>query len=112
MAQLRRDYKKFVKKETEIVSIAPEDLETVRRYWRKERLPFVGLADRAHKVANRYGQPVRLVKLGRLPLQLIIDQTGTVGYRHDANSMSDIPNSAAILKELSQFPPRPGPLQG
>ncbi len=102
MAQLRRDYKKFVKKETEIVSIAPEDLETVRRYWRKERLPFVGLADRAHKVANRYGQPVRLVKLGRLPLQLIIDQTGRVRYRHEANSMSDIPNNAAIFKELSQ----------
>ena len=102
MAQLRRDYKKFVKKGTEVVSIAPEDLETVRSYWKKERLPFVGLADPAHKVADRYGQAVRLVKLGRLPLQIIIDQKGTIRYRHDANSMSDIPNNAAILKELSQ----------
>ena len=102
MAQLRRDYKKFAKMETEIVSIAPEDLETVRRYWSKERLPFVGLADPEHKVANRYGQPVRLLKLGRLPLQLIIDKAAVVRYRHDGNSMSDIPRNAAILKEISR----------
>jgi peroxiredoxin Q/BCP len=102
LAQLRRDYRKFAKMDTEIVSIAPEDLETVRRYWRKERLPFVGLADPEHKVADRYGQAVRLIKLGRLPLQLIIDQTGTVRYRHDASSMSDIPSNAAILEEISQ----------
>ena len=99
---MRRDYEQFVEKETEVVSIAPEDLETVRSYWRKERLPFVGLADPAHEVADRFEQQVRLLKLGRLPLQLVVDQKGTIRYRHDANSMSDIPNSAAILKELSQ----------
>jgi peroxiredoxin Q/BCP len=102
---LRRDYRKFTKMETEIVCIAPEDLETVRRYWRRERLPFVGLADPEHKVADRYGQAVRLLKLGRLPLQLIIDQTGTVRYRHDANSMSDIPDNAEMLEELSLADP-------
>jgi peroxiredoxin Q/BCP len=98
---LRRDYKKFAKTETEIVCIAPEDPETVRRYWKKERLPFVGLADPDHKVADRYGQSVRLLKLGRLPLQLIIDKTGRVRYRHDANSMRDIPDNADMLEELS-----------
>jgi peroxiredoxin Q/BCP len=99
---LRRDYEQFVEKQTEVVSIAPEDRETVRRYWRRERLPFVGLADPAHEVADRYGQQVRLLKLGRLPLQLIIDQKGSIRYRYDANSMSDIPDNAAILEELSQ----------
>jgi peroxiredoxin Q/BCP len=99
---LRRDHEKFAKMETEIVSISPEDLETVRRYWKKERLPFIGLADPEHEVANRYGQAVRWLKLGRLPLQLIIDRTGTVRYRHDANSMSDIPSNAAILEEIAR----------
>ncbi len=99
---MRRDYKKFVEKKTEVVSIAPEDMEAVRSYWKKERLPFVGLADPAHEVADRYGQSVRLLKLGRLPLQLIIDRKGTIRYRHDASSMSDIPDNAAILEELSQ----------
>jgi peroxiredoxin Q/BCP len=99
---LRRDYRKFVEMETEILSIAPEGMDTVREYWRRERLPFVGLADPDHEVANRYGQPVRLLKLGRLPLQLIIDRTGTVRYRHDASSMRDIPSNAAILEQIAQ----------
>ena len=98
---MRRDYRKFAKLETEIVCIAPEDTETVRRYWKRERLPFIGLADPEHKVADRYGQSVRLLKLGRLPLQLIIDRTGTVRYRHDANSMSDIPDNAEMLEAFS-----------
>jgi peroxiredoxin Q/BCP len=102
VAQLRRDYKKFVEAETESLSIAPEDMETVREYWRRERLPFVGLADPDHEAADRYGQAVRLLKLGRLPLQLIIDSTGTARYRHDASSMRDIPSNAAILEEISR----------
>jgi peroxiredoxin Q/BCP len=63
------------------------------------------LADPDHKVADRYGQSVRLLKLGRLPLQLIIDKTGTVRYRHDANSMRDIPDDAEMLEELSHVDP-------
>ena len=100
---MRRDYEKFVEMETEVVSIAPEDQEAVRSYWKKGRLPFVGLADPTHEVADRYGQPVRWLKLGRLPLQLIIDRSGTIRYRHDANSMSDIPDNAKMLEQLSQM---------
>ena len=93
---MRRDHKKFAKLETEIISIAPEGQEAVRKYWKKERLPFIGLADPEHEVADRYGQAVRLLKLGRLPLQLIIDRTGVVRFRHDASSMSDIPSNASM----------------
>ena len=102
---MRRDYEKFAELETEILSIAPEGIETVRRYWRKEGLPFVGLADPDHEVANRYGQAVRLLKLGRLPLQLLVDRAGSVRYRHDARSMSDIPGNPSILEEISRAGP-------
>jgi hypothetical protein len=40
-----------------------------------------------------------------MPLQLIIDKTGTVRYRHDANSMRDIPDDAEMLEELSHVDP-------
>jgi peroxiredoxin Q/BCP len=100
---LRRDHKKFAKLETEILSISPEDAEAVRKYWKKERLPFVGLADPEHEVADRYGQAVRLLRLGRLPLQLLVDRTRVVRFRHDASSMSDIPSNAAVLGEISQL---------
>lgn len=100
---MRRDYAKFQKRETEILSIAPEGLDEVRRYWEKEGLPFVGLADPEHDVADRYGQRVRLLRLGRLPSQLIIDTTGTIRSRHDASSMSDIPENRGVLAELARI---------
>ncbi len=100
---MRRDYAKFQARDTEILYIAPEDLEEVRDYWKKERLPFVGLADPKHKVADRYGQRVRLLRLGRLPSQLIIDKAGTIRSRHDASSMSDIPGNRGVFTELQEI---------
>jgi peroxiredoxin Q/BCP len=100
---LRRDYKKFVARECEVISIGPEGADTFRRYWEKEKLPFVGLADPDHRVADRYGQPVRLTRLGRLPMQLLIDKQGVIRTRHEGGWMSDIPANADVLKELDEI---------
>jgi len=100
---LRRDYKKFVDRDTEILSIGPESQKAFQDYWEKEKLPFVGLADADHKVANRYGQAVRLLKLGRMPSQLIIDLEGKIRSRHDGSSMRDIPDNKDVLAELDQI---------
>ena len=97
---MRRDYPKFQELNTEILSIAPEGAKEVAKYWKKEKLPFVGLADPDHKVADRYDQHVRLLRMGRLPLQLLVDQEGRIRTRHDARSMSDIPGNRGVLREL------------
>jgi peroxiredoxin Q/BCP len=97
---LRRDYKQFTKRDTEILSIGPEDEERFQEYWKKERLPFVGLADPEHRVADRYGQAVRLLKLGRMPSQILVDQQGIVRWRHDGSSMRDIPDNREVLSEI------------
>ena len=49
MAQLRRDYEKFVEKGAEIVVVGPEGAERFAAYWKKENLPFVGLPDPEHR---------------------------------------------------------------
>jgi peroxiredoxin Q/BCP len=100
---LRRDHEKFVERDTEILSIGPEAAEAFRAYWEKEDLPFVGLADPDHVVAERYGQPVRLLRLGRLPMQLLIDPSGVVRSRHEGGWMSDIPANRAVLEELDRI---------
>ena len=97
---MRRDYEKFVERDAEILSIGPEDLDAFQAYWKKEKLPFVGLADPDHTVAERYGQPVRLLRLGRLPMQVLVDRGGSIRFLHQAGWMSDIPENAAILKQL------------
>jgi len=103
MAQLRHDYLEFIAREAEIVVVGPEDQTTFARYWEKEALPYVGLPDPEHRVADLYGQQVKLFKLGRLPALLVIDKTGQIRYRHYANSMRDIPPNDKILRLLDQL---------
>jgi peroxiredoxin len=105
MAQLRQDYDEFVSREAEIVVVGPDDQKAFQEYWRRESLPFVGLADPSHTVARRYGQEVKLLRMGRMPALMVIDKAGQVAYKHYGGSMSDIPPNPqilAILDELNQ----------
>ena len=98
MAQLRQDYPKFVRLNTEIVVIGPENADAFRKYWQKERLPFIGLPDPQHTVLKLYGQEVKLFKFGRMPAQMLIDQAGILRYVHYGHSMADIPSNAEVLQ--------------
>ncbi len=100
MAQLRQDYSEFTRRQTEVLVVGPEDRPTFAQYWRDQELPFVGLPDPTHQVANQYGQQVKLLKLGRLPALLVIDKQGQICYRHYGHSMSDIPDNREILNLL------------
>jgi peroxiredoxin len=97
MAQLRQDYKKFVKLNTEILVAGPENAEAFKEYWAKENLPFIGLPDPEHKVLKLYGQEVKIFKLGRMPAQVMIDKSGKVRFVHYGHSMMDIPENKELL---------------
>jgi len=97
MAQLRRDFEKFVKLDTQIIVAGPEKSEAFKNYWEKENLPFIGLPDPEHKVLKLYGQEVKLFKLGRLPAQMLIDKSGKVRFVHYGHSMADIPSNREII---------------
>lgn len=103
MAQLRQDYLKFVAQEAEVVVVGPDDKSAFQRYWDKETLPFVGLPDPNHKVADLYGQEVKLLKFGRLPALVVVDKAGQICYRHYGHSMRDIPNNNEILNLLDEL---------
>jgi peroxiredoxin len=103
MAQLRQDYAQFTARDAEILVVSPEDKKAVQSFWLRERLPFPGLADPDHKVANLYGQEVSLLKLGRMPELAIVDRSGVIRYAHHASSMSDIPTSKTLLDVLDQL---------
>jgi len=100
MAQLRQDYQLFVARDAEVVVVGPDDQKAFQDYWQKESLPFVGLADPTHTVANRYGQEVNLLKLGRMPALMVIDKAGEVRYQHYGGAMYDIPPNNQILAIL------------
>jgi peroxiredoxin Q/BCP len=100
MAQLRQDYEQFAQRDAEIIVVGPEDREAFANYWQKEQLPFVGLPDPDHSVANRYGQEVKLLKFGRMPALMIIDKQGQVRYQHYADNMRDYPSNSQLLTLL------------
>jgi len=103
MAQLRQDYQKFVARDAEVVVVGPDDQKAFQEYWQKESLPFVGLADPTHSVANRYGQQVNLLKLGRMPALMVIDKAGKVRFQHYGGAMFDIPPNRQILAILDEL---------
>ena len=100
MAQLRQDYQEFVERDSEVLVVGPDTARAFKDYWERENLPFVGLADPNHIVANRYGQEVKLLKFGRLPAMMVLDKQGMVRYRHYGASMQNIPPNSQILALL------------
>ena len=97
MAQLRRDHQRFEELDIQVIIIGPEGPETFRNFWEKKGLPFIGLPDPEQSVLNLYGQEVRLLKLGRMPAQMLIDKSGMLRYVHYARSMADIPANGDIF---------------
>lgn len=103
MAQLRQDYQEFVKRDTEVIAIGPDKAESFKDYWAKENLPFIGLANPGHTVLDQYGQQVKLLRLGRMPAQVLIDTLGIIRYVHYGSSMSDITPNSEILQLIDSL---------
>lgn len=103
MARLRDGYSEFVARGAEILAVGPNDEATFKRYWQDQRLPFVGLPDPDHKVARLYRQEVNLFKLGRMPLNCVIDAKGYVRFAHYGASMRDIPSNEELLHVIDEL---------
>jgi len=103
MAQLRQDYQEFVQRQARVIVVGPEDAKAFESYWSQHNLPFIGLPDPTASVLKLYGQEVNLFKLGRMPAQVIVDQSGVARFVHYGHSMSDIPENADILDLLDQL---------
>ena len=103
MAQLRLDYDKFTAQNTEILVVGPDNLKAFQEYWENNDLPYIGLPDLKHKVAKIYGQQVKLLKLGRMPALMVIDQQGYIRSSNYGSSMRDIPSNSSILDLLTNL---------
>lgn len=94
---MRQSYPQFVARESALLVIAPDNHNALNRYWTQNDMPFPGLPDESHKVADLYAQEVNWLKLGRMPEIIIVDRSGQIRYRHYAVSMSDIPTPSVLL---------------
>ena len=100
---MRDEYELFTQRGVEILAVGPNPSGVFRQYWKNEKIPFIGLPDQDHLVARKYRQEVNLFKLGRMPLNCVIDSKGYVRYAHYGQSMSDIPSNEDLLHVIDQL---------
>jgi peroxiredoxin len=103
MAQLRQDYQQFKDRDAEILAVNPESAEEVVKFWEQEQLPFPGMSDADHEVADIYSQKVSLLRMGRLPALMVIDRQGDIRYAHQGGFMHDIPENREVLVVLDRL---------
>ena len=100
---MRDGYEQFTSRGAKILAVGPDSASVFQRYWKNENIPFIGLPDPDHSVARTYRQEVNLFKLGRMPLNCIIDAKGYVRFAHYGKSMSDIPTNAELLHVIDEL---------
>lgn len=98
MMQLHQDYEKFAAKDTIIAVIGPENSNSFKDYWEENSYRFYGISDEKHSVLKLYEQEVSILKLGRMPAQILVDKSGVLRYLHYGRSMKDIPENSEILE--------------
>jgi peroxiredoxin Q/BCP len=103
LARLRDDYDQFKSRGAEIVAVGPDHTGRFKTYWDRENLPFIGLSDPDHVVARLYKQEVNLFKLGRMPLNCIVDTSGRIRFIHYGSSMADIPDNLTFLNVIDEL---------
>lgn len=100
---MRDHYSDFTSRGAEIIAVGPDAVNTFQNYWVKENIPFIGLPDPDHSVAKIYKQEVNLFKLGRMPLNCVLDLDGRMRYVHYGSSMADIPDNETFLNVIEQL---------
>ncbi len=103
MARLRDQYGEFVRRGADVLAVGPDSATAFRAYWNTQKIPFTGLPDPGHAVAQLYKQEVNIFKLGRMPLVTVVDANGMIRYAHYGASMSDIPANDELLQVIDQL---------
>ena len=100
---MRVHYAEFESRGAEILAIGTDSASSFQSYWKKENIPYRGLPDPQASVPRLYRQEVNLFKLGRMPLNCVVDTEGKIRYMHYGSSMADIPDNETFLHVIDQI---------
>lgn len=100
---MRDSYPSFVEHNAEIIAVGPNDMQAFKNYWSEQNIPYIGLPDANHTVSNLYRQEVIAFKLGRMPLNCVIDRDGRMRYTHFGSNMTDIPDNETFINVIDQL---------
>lgn len=95
---MSRDHERFQELNVEIVVIGPEDAAAFAKHFEAYDLGFSGIPDPEFRILDLYGQQVKIMRLGRMPAQVMVDSEGIARFAHYASSMSDISPNEELLE--------------
>jgi len=90
-------------RKAEIIAVGPDRPQKFVDYWRENQIPFVGLPDVRKSVSRLYKQEINLFKLGRMPLNTIIDPEGHIRFVYYGLNMADIPDTETFLGVIDKI---------
>ncbi len=102
---MRDDHAAFRAAGARIVVVTSHDLAKMQAYWAEHKLPFLGVPDPEGLLAKQYGQQWKLLKLGQMPAQFVVDCQGKIVFAHYGSGMSDIPENQEMLRLIKTLPP-------
>lgn len=94
---MREDYESIGKAGASVIAIGPDSQDSFRSYFEENQIPFVGLSDPEENVLKSLGQEKNLLKFGRLPAFLLVDNEMTIRYIHYGEKTSDIIDGDTLL---------------
>lgn len=97
---MRDDTLAFSSLGAEIIVVTRHDREKMQAYWKKEKLPFVGISDPEGTITSRFAQQWKLLSLGRMPAQFVLDCQGKIALAHYSKSMADILPNESVLQAV------------
>jgi peroxiredoxin Q/BCP len=100
---MRDGYSEFASRGAEILAIGTDSVKAFQEYWEKENIPYSGLPDPKANIPRLYKQEVNLFKLGRMPLNCVVDTSGRIRYIHYGSNMTDIPDNETFLNVIDQI---------
>ncbi len=100
---MRDHYPEFVSRGAEILAVGIDSVNSFQTYWKREKIPYIGLPDPEKNVPRLYRQEVNLFKLGRMPLNCVLDTNGRMRYVHFGSNMTDIPDNETFLNVIDKI---------
>jgi peroxiredoxin len=97
---LLEDHEKFAAQGAVILATGPDGVEEFRDAAARGVLPFRGIPDPDHRIANLFGQRWKLLGWGRQPSVVVIDREGRMRWRSDGDQMWQIPPNDRVLAEI------------
>ena len=83
--------------------IIPAEPEKAKAYWKKNKIPAVGLFDPEREVMQAYGQEFSIPKLGWMPATIALNSDHEVTYTHYGSGQRDVAGSDEIARLMEEL---------